>query len=90
MPINADLYVHITYFNTSKIFKFLGRIRPGTPVHMRPWTHSWLNRPLITPPSTEDTSLAGPGPTCEKLALTLQKPSLNFTFMHHISEVDGI
>ena len=29
MPIKADLYVHITYFNSSKIFKFLGQFRMG-------------------------------------------------------------
>ena len=30
-PTNIDLYVHIMYFNLTKIFKFFGRFRVDSP-----------------------------------------------------------
>ena len=35
-PTNADLYVHIIYFNSSKLRLFLERFRIGARMHMRP------------------------------------------------------
>ena len=40
LPTNTDLYVHIMYFNSSKMLKFLGRFRIRARTHIRPWAHS--------------------------------------------------
>ena len=47
LPSNTDLHVHIIYFNSWKIFKFLGRFIIGARMHIRPWAHWWLDRALI-------------------------------------------
>ena len=36
------------YFNSWKLFKFLGRFRIGTRMHIRPWAHSWFYKALNT------------------------------------------
>ena len=46
IPTNTDLYVHIMYFNSSKIFKIFWWFRIGSWMHIRPWAHSFLNRAL--------------------------------------------
>ena len=46
LPTNTDLYIHIMYFNSSKIFKFLGQFWIGARMHVRLWAHSWFNRAL--------------------------------------------
>ena len=36
IPANTDLYVHMIYFNQSKIFKFLGQFRMGGALNAYP------------------------------------------------------
>ena len=38
----------LNVFNSTKIFKFLGRFRIGARMHIKPWAHSWLNLALST------------------------------------------